>query len=809
MNTLWQDLRYAIRMLIKNPGFTAVAVLTLALGIGANTAIFSVVNSVLLRPLPFPHSDQLVRVFQTLPPEGITNAGVSYPNFTDWSQQTHAFEQIAASRFSTFAVTGHGEPFYINGEAVTSSLFPLLSVKPLSGRAFSSEDEKADADSVALLSEGLWRDRFGGDPTLVGRTIILDKQPFTVVGILPGSFRYPYQNPPIQAWIPLVQDAASKPLLTRRGGHYLNVVGRLKLGIALAQGQAELETIVNRLAGEYPDANRGWGVRLGSLQEELVGNVRIALLVLLGAVGMILLIACANVANLLLARASSRSREMAVRAAMGASRGRLVRQVLTECVLLSALGGGAGLLLALWGVESLTTFIPADIPRIDAIRVDGWVLGFALLTSILSGLVFGLAPALNFPATNLNDALKEGGRGPGHGERRKKVRGALVIAEVALAVVLLIGAGLLLRSFARVQQVNPGFNPEHVLIAAVSLPQSQYKNPQQWASFYQDVLDRLKAQPGVMGAAAALPLPPNGGGFNFGFEIEGRAPQEPGRQNTAEYSAVSPNYFEVMQIPLLRGRLFTELDAAPSQKVCVITETLARRFFPGQDPIGERLIFGYREQVPRQIVGIVADVKQKGLTEPAPPVMYVPYTQNAWWATWLVVRASGDPAALGPTLRAQVLAVDKNLPLEGLQPLTQAISEMNAQPRFRTLLLALFAATALLLAAVGIYGVISYSVGQRAHEIGIRMALGADRRDVIALVLKEGMALTGVGLCIGLGAAWFVTRALASLLFEVNAKDLTTFGSVAALLAVVALLACYLPARRATKVDPMIALRCD
>ena len=630
VDDLGNDFRHGLRMLAKSPGFTAVTVLTLALGIGANTAIFSVVNAVLLRPLPFIHPEQLVQIFQTLPEQGVIDAGVSYPNFTDWGQQNKGFEQIAAMRPKTFALTGDREPSYVDGATVTPSLFPLLGVQPILGRAFLPTDDKAEAAPVVVLSEGLWRRQFGADPALVGKTILLDKHPCEVVGILPSDFRFPFQNPPAQIWIPLLEDLDFKDLFQKRGGHYLTtVVGRLQPGVSIKRGTAELATVANRLAQAYPEADRGWGVRLVPLQRQLVGDVRIALWALLGAVALVLLIACANVASVLLARTVVRAREMSIRTALGASRGRLVRQLLTESVLLGGAGGAAGLLVAYWGVSSLAVLIPNDIPRIHEFQVDGWVLGFTLLVSLFASLMFGLTPALHSAAPNLHEALKEGSRGAGEGRKSKNARRVLVAGEVALAVVLLIGAGLLLRSFSRLQQVNPGFEPEHILTAALSLPQSQYSKPEHWPVFYAHLLDRLKAQPGVLSAAAALPLPPTGSGFSFAFQIEGQPANRAAEQYSADYCAISPEYFQAMQIPVLRGRFFNVRDAATTPKVCAISEAFARRYFPNHDPLGKQLIFGYREQVPRQIVAVVGDVRQESLTAPGGPVMYVPYTQDA------------------------------------------------------------------------------------------------------------------------------------------------------------------------------------
>jgi putative ABC transport system permease protein len=803
-----QDVRYGLRQLRRNPGFTAVAVLTLALGIGANTAIFSVVNAVLLRPLPFVHPEQLVQVFQALPQQSITGAGVSYPNFIDWSRQSRVFKEIAAVRRGAFTLTGKGEPTYVNTANVTSSLFSLTGARPISGRTLLLEDDKPGAEPVVVMSEGLWRQRFGSDPSVVGTAIVLDKDPFTVVGIMPGDFRFPYQHPAVQLWIPISQDPVFKDLFQRRAGHYLDtVIGRLKPGVSLAQAQTEFSAIMDRLAQEYPDANRGWSVRLVPLHRQLVGNVRAGLLIALGAAGMVLLIACANVGTLLLARAVNRSREICVRTALGASRMRITRQLLTESVLLSLSGGVAAVLIGYWADRVLMQFLPGDFPQIHETRVDVWVLAFTLVLSILAGIVFGLAPALHSSKGTLQESVKEGSWGSSEGRRGRNLRSALVVSEVALATLLLIATGLLLRSFERLQNVDLGFNPEHLLRADVSLPKSQYSKADQWVSFFGSLVDGLKAQPGVLGGAVALPLPPSGSGFSFGFAIEGRTPTEPGEGPSANYSAVSPDYFHVMQIPLLQGRLFTEHDTPVSPKVCIISESMARRYFPQEDPLGKRLTFGYQARVAREIVGVVRDVRQTSLTELHDPVMYVPYTQDPWWAMAIVLRGVGSPAALATELRAQVHTLDKDLPVADVQPLTQEIYESSAQPRFRTLLLGLFGLMALVLAAAGIYGVVSYDVGHRSHEFGIRMALGARRGDLLKQVLKEGMALTAMGLGVGLAGAWFASRAIASLLFEVNARDLATFVTSAVLLAGVALFACLVPARRATKLDPMVALR--
>jgi predicted permease len=800
-----QDLRYALRTLRKNPGFAAIAVLTLALGIGANTAIFSIVNAVLLRPLPFPQANRIVAVYQTLERNGVHRNGVSYPNFADWQQQSHSFEQMGAFHESDVTLTGVGDPEIIPGAVVTSGLLSALSVRPVAGRLLMPDDDQPGAGAVVVLSERLWRRRFGAAADLVGKTITLDKQVFTVAGILPADFQFPFQNPPADLWIPVQQDTQLKNLIPHRGGHYLSSIARLKPGVTLREAETELVGINASLTKQYPRENGGWGIRIAPLQHELVGDVQLGLLVLLSAVALVLLIACANVANLLLARATSRSRELAVRAALGAGRKRIVRQLLTESLLLGGIGGALGAASAWWAVRGLVQLLPDDLPRIHAIQVDGWVLGFTLLLSVLVSLVFGLAPAMQATSVNLVNGLKEGARGNSDGSGRR-LRGVLIISEVALAVVLLTGAGLLVHSFLALQNVSPGFRVNGILTASVALPQSQYTKPEEWARYSDQGLARIKTIPGVTSAAVVMGLPMSGDRVNLAFEIDGR-PQAPEDRVSANFASVSREYFQLFGIPLLRGRVFDDRDTAPSQKIAVVSEAFVHRYFPNEEAVGKHLSFGFPERASREIVGVVGDVRQVSLDAAAEPEMYVPFEQSPVWGMNFVVRTAGDPAALASAVRERIQEADKDLPVVDVQPMTVYLRESMAQPRFRTLLLGLFGVVALVLAAVGIYGVISYSVAQRTQEIGLRMALGADPAQVLRLVVGQGMKLVLVGLAAGVAGAFGLTRLFSSLLFGITAGDPLTYFGTAFVLIVVSLLACYIPARRAMSVDPLVALR--
>ena len=806
MGALLQDLRYGIRTLAKIPGFTIVAVLTLALGIGANTAIFSVVDAVLLRPLPYPQPDRLFVVYQTLPQDPAQNTGVSYPNYLDWAQQNDAFESMAAVRGNVLALSGQGEPTNIATGSVTSDYFEVLRVKPLLGRTLQASDDALDANPVVVMSESLWRARFDADPAIVGRTITLDQHPITVAGIVPAYFHPSVPDGAAQLWVPLRQDGVFSDMRARRRGHYLSALGRLKPGVTAAQAQSEMAAMEQRLAQQFPNENKGWGIRIVSLQADIAGNVQTALLVLLGAVGFVFLIACANVASLQLARAASRQKEIAIRVALGAGRRRLLRQFLTESVLLSVIGGALGLVLAYEALRGLIAWLPADLPRISEIYVDARVLAFGLALSVLSGVIFGLAPAWHGTESRLAEAL-EGARGTGEGRTSRHARNIFVVAETALAIVLLVGAGLLIRSFARLQQVNVGFNPAQLLTARIGLPRAQYAKPEQWNSFYRQTLQRINGLPGAQEAAVAVPLPLSDSYINLAFAVDGRPPRTKSDAPTADFVAISPNYFHVLQVPLLRGREFSDADSESGPKVCVISSSLAQQLFPNQSALGQRIIIGYPTDATREIVGIVGDVKDSDLSARQSAQIYVPFVQNPFWAADIAVRAHGNPSALSSALREQIRGIDSALPVAEVRPMEAVIGSSVAQPRFRTALLSLFGAAALLLAAIGIYGVLAYTVAQQTREIGIRMALGANPGRVLRLVLARGLRLAGTGTVIGVLAALMLTPLLNSLLFGVSATDPLTFAAVAGLLLGVALLACYVPARRAMRVDPMVALR--
>jgi putative ABC transport system permease protein len=813
METLFQDLRYGIRMLIKRPGFTAVAIIALALGIGANTAIFSVVNAVLLKPLPFSDPNRLVAVYETHTRRGITQSTVSYPNFADWRSQSSVFERIAAYHNSDYILTGADEPARLQCAIVSADMFDLLGAKPALGRAFLPEEDKpGDSGRVAILSDAMWKKRFSADPNILEKSITLNGKNYSIAGVMPAGFQFPIQNEPVELWTTFASEFESvegDPTTEQRGAHYLEVIARLKPDVDKKQAQAEMDAIMSRLEQQYPDQNSYRGANVVPALESLVGDIRPALLILLGAVGCVLLIACANVANILLARATTRHKEMAIRAALGASRSRIVRQLLTESVTLGLAGGALGLIVALWGTDLLVALSRDDIPRAAQIGLDGRVLLFTLTVSVLTGVIFGLVPAIQSSKPDLSESLKEGGRGSAEGARRNRIRGALVVIEVAVAIVLLVGAGLLIESLRRLQNVNPGFDPKNVLAATVGLPDVKYSSEKQIA-FYRELLDRIRALPGVKRASAVLPLPLSQDRFRLTFEIEGR-PLPKGDHPASEYRAVGLDYFGAMSIPLLKGRDFTLRDDKKAAPVIVINEAFAEKFFPGEDPIGKRIMPSIAvddtEPAMREIIGVVGNVKHLKLSGEDDPEYYVPHAQIPLDAMTLVVKSDNDPRGLIGAIQNEVRALDKDLPVFNIKMLDDYVASSVAQPRFNTLLLAIFAGLALILTAVGLYGVMSYSVAQRTHEIGIRMALGARAEDVLKMIVGQGMALTLIGMAIGLCAAFALTRLMASLLYGVSATDPATFAAVAVALAAVALAACYIPARRATKVDPMVALR--
>ncbi|HKW35249.1 MAG TPA: ABC transporter permease [Candidatus Acidoferrum sp.] len=808
LETFLQDARFSFRMLRKNPGFTAVVVLTAALGIGANTAIFSVVYAVLLKPLPYTNSDQLFTAFQASKEQGITETGVSYPNFEDWRAQNHVFSELAGVLAHQLTLTGRGEPSVVNTCVVTPQLFALLDVKPLAGRIFFPADGEKGAPPVALVSEELWRDRFGADPNIVGTSIDLDKRPFTVIGIIPKAFRSPF-FPRQEVWIPLVQDPLFSTFMPQRGTHGLPVIVRLKPGVSVAQAQAEMDAISARLAREFPAENTGWMVHLVPLQKEIVGDARTALLVLLGAVGLVLLIVCANVANLLLTRATSRSKEIAVRTALGAGRARIMRQLLSETAVLGLLGGVVGIALAYWGVQALSVLLPSTLPQLNPIRVDYIVLGFALFLSAIAGGAFGLVPAMFAAKTDIQNTLREGGRS-GESRNRRRARSFLAVAEVSLAMVLLVTAGLLLRSFTKLTSVSPGFDAQHIIKADISLPQFQYSTPQQWAAFSEELLARIQSHPGLQDTAVVVPRPIVDRSATLPFDIVGNPPSSAGASRTANYVSVSPEYFRVMEIPLLAGRFFNQHDIPSAPRVSIISEAMARLYFANQDPLGKQISFGFGPSggvATREIVGIVGNVRNVALGKDPGPMMYVPYPQAPFWGANLVVKSSLSTASVAGAIRQEVQKIDKDLPVTDIAKMPDLINDSVAQPRFRTFLLGLFAAMALVLAATGIFGVISYSVSRRTNEIGIRVALGASRNAVLIMILRETLLLTFVGLAVGLPCALAASHLVSHMLFEVSANDPATLAVVAFALASVAALAGYIPARRAMRVDPMVALR--
>jgi len=800
-----QDLRYGLRMLVKTPGFTAVAVLTLALGIGANTAIFSVINAMLLRPLPYDEAARLM--FLTEWSEQVPQMSFSVANFKDVRDQSTVFEALVASNGANFILTGEaGEAERLNGRQVSSGLFATLRKQPILGRAFTAEEDRPGAEPVALLSEGFWERRFGRDPSVVGRPLSLSGESFTVIGVMPGSFHGSLRQ--VDVFTPLLRLEGRIGGEDNRGNHPgIYVVGRLKPSVTEEQARTEVVALARRLAEQHPNTNARQSMTLEPLHEAVVGEMRPALMLLLGAVAFVLLIACANVANLLLARAAHREKEIAIRIAMGAKRGRLVRQLLTESVLLSLAGGVVGILLAFAGVRGLVASLPANVPRADEIGIDGPVLAFTAGMAFLTGLVFGLAPALRMVRADVHDALKEGGRGGSEGPGHHRMRSGLVVGEVSLALILLVGAGLLLRSFSRVVHADPGFRSEGVLTASVPLPQASYPEHDQRAAVARRAIDNARVMPGVRQAALTLPLL---GGWQSGFSVEGRPEAGPGQLPSADITRVSSDYFEVMGVRLIEGRTFADRDATGAPLVCMVDETFAKAHWPGESPIGRRVKFGRHSNAENpwmEVVGVVAHVKNYGVDEDSRAELYLPYLQNSVGAFTLVVHTDADPASLAASIRRAVGAADAGLPVYSVRTLDDIVYDRTAQRRLAVLLISIFAGVALLLAAVGIYGVMSYAVAQRTREIGIRMALGAERDHILRMVLRHGTALAVAGVGIGLVAAFGLARLITSLLFQTSAADPPTFSIVPAVLIAVALLACYLPARRATRVDPLVALR--
>ena len=806
MNTLFKDIRYGIRSLLKHPGFTAMVVITLALGIGANTAIFSVVNAVLLRPLPFKNPNRLMWLRETRADEAIKDMPVSPPTFIDWQEQQKSFDELAGYSEEALILTGQGEPERIQAAAVSLNYLSMLTT-PAQGRFFATEEDRAGGLPVVVLSHRLWRTRFNADSNIVGKAITLDGKSYEVIGVAPRDFTAPSnQSAPngVALWLPLMPRL--KDVLTVRGAHYLMVVGRLKLNRTTAEAETDLSAIAQRIA-QNDSSYKGYGARVIPLQQQITGDVREALLILFVAVGFLLLIACANVANLLLAQATTRQREVAVRLALGASRGRLVRQLLTESLTLSAAGGALGLLLALWGTQLMVGTSAVNLPRADEISINPRVILFSLLVSIGTGLIFGLAPALQATKADLTTALKESEARITAGLRQHRLRGLLVIAEVALTCVLLIGAGLMVNSFVHLLRVDPGFNPASVTAFTISLPRSKYAEKNRQVAFFQDLAERISVMPGVRAVGAINNLPTNGQSMTSPVEIEGQPAVNSDKSKYVQYAKVQGDYFRAMSIPLLRGRLFSDRDNGQAPPVAIINQALARQYFPGEDPLGKKLKTMFQGRGMREIVGVVGDVHHSGPLKDAPPQVYEPYPDNPTSAASVIVLAELPSPVLVAAVRSAVQTLDKDQPIDRIAPMSQLLADSIAQPRFYTLLLTVFAAIASALAAIGIYGVTAYAVAQRTREIGIRMALGAQLSDVLKLILSNGVKLTIIGVAIGLAGAFLLTRALTSLLSGVSATDPATFIFVSFLLVAVALLASYLPARRATKVDPLVALR--
>ena len=807
---LWKDLRYGARGMVRQPAFTIVAVITLALGIGANTAIFSVVNDLLLRPLPYRDAERLVMLWEVAP-DGTRQNVTSRANFRAWREQATAFEGMAAFSDQRLNLTGDADPEEVSVQLATPELFQVLGVEPLLGRGLTPDDARPGSPNVAVLSHGIWQRRFGGDPQVVGKPITINGASVTVVGVLPAGFQWHLRKlsgtgKPAEIWTVLAMPTEGPATL----GRFLSVVARLKTGVSLEQASSEMKIIAARREQDAPQYNKGFTAEVIPLREQFVGNVRPALLILLGAVGLVLLIACANVANLMLVRAATRQKEIALRTALGAYRGRIVRQLLTESLLLALLSSLLGLGLAWWGIKALVAISPRDLVNLQGVGINITVLAWTLAISLATGIIFGLVPALEATRLNLSDALKEGGKGTGgQSSRSSRLRNVLVIAEVALALILLVGAGLMVKSFARLQKIDTGFNTENVLTMVVRLPGRKYREDSQVVTFFRQATARIRALPGVRDVGAVNYLPLYGGlAASTTFMIEGQPELPPGQRPKTNVRVSDPGYFSAMGIPLLRGRNFTDQEAVEAKHVVLISKSLAERYFPGEDPLGKRITVPMSEKpVPTEVIGMVGDVRYDSLTDQAEPTVYLPHPELTYGFMTLVIRTDGDPAAMAPAVRGELMAMDPDQPVSDVRTMDQVMAETVSRPRFNTLLFGLFAGLATLLAGVGIFGVMNYSVTLRTRELGIRMALGAQPGRVLMLILRQGLLLTLIGIGIGLAGALALTRVISGLLFGVDATDPATFAAIVLLLAAVSLVACYIPARRATKVDPLIALR--
>jgi putative ABC transport system permease protein len=800
METLLKDIRYGVRSLLKRPGFTVIAAVTLALGIGANTAIFSVVNTVLLRPLPYRDAQHIVTVWQNNAKAGQTRNDVSPANFLDWQEQSHSFESLTGIEPFGFSMIGNGEPERFAAWLVTQGFFETLGTNSLRGRTFTAQDYQEGNERVVVISYALWQRRFGGDQSSVGQKVTLNGQPYTVVGVMPPEFQFPEDR---DVWAPRVVRERDRQL---RGATYWNVVGRLKPGVTINQAQQEMNVIAGRLAEQYPDANGGVGATVVSLPDQLTGHVKSALWILLGAVGFVLLIACGNVASLLLVRGAERHREFAIRSALGAARVRLIRQLLTENLLLAILGGTGGLLLASWGVRAILSLNSAKIPRIEYVRMDVRVLVFAMGVSLLTAILFGLIPAAQFSRPDLQSTLKQGGRGAGSGPEHHWARNSLVVAEVAVALVLLTGAGLLVRSFVSVMSVNPGFDKDRVLALQVFLNRNVYK-PEQVSTFFEQSLEKISQVQGVQSAAIVASPPFINLEQSAFFTIQGQPAPPKGSESKAFYTEVSPDYLSALSVPLRAGRFFTKFDKSDSAPVVVINQTMARRYFPNEDPVGKQLTVIFDQPESREIVGVIGDVLHSGLDSNVRPELFVPYWQSPNPQMTFVVKTTPDAAAMLPAVKSAIREVNHNQTFAKTSTMDQLVDDSLKQRRFNLSLLVTFAVLALVLAGVGVYGSINYSTKQRTHEIGLRMALGAQPRDVMRLIVGHGLALSLMGVAIGLVASFGLTRLMSGLLFGVSATDPVTFAAISVLLMVIGLLASWVPARRAMKVDPLVALR--
>ncbi|HKY26804.1 MAG TPA: ABC transporter permease [Pyrinomonadaceae bacterium] len=811
MDTIWKNITYSVRMLLKRPGFTAVAVIAIALGIGANTAIFSVVNTVLLRPLPFEKPEQLIYLSTEQRNQPTEDTGTfSVPDLLDVRDRATTLKYVASYQRSGTIVTEGGEPERLIGAAVTADYFPLFGVKPILGRFHTREEDQPGAAPVIVISHSLWQRRFGGDPNIIGREVTIGGKT-TVIGVMPPGFEFPLRDDNQDYWEPMFAAAfLNKKTRETRDERFLQVVGRLKDGATIEQAKAELDNLSRQVEQQFPITNTGLIFDAVSVHEEITREYRSALLIMLGAVGLVLLIACANVANLQLARATARKREIAIRAALGASRGRIAGQLLTESLILAIVGGAAGLLLAAWGLDVLVKYGPPDVPRLQEVQLDNAVLGFTAAVSVITGVIFGLLPALHASRSGPGGALKEGAFGSTDAGSRSRMRSALIVVEVAFSLMLLVGAGLLINTFVRLLKTDAGFDPRGVLAMDIPLSRTKYPKPEQQLAAFQQLLEQMKSIPGVRDVSVVSNVPFSDFDTELSFNIEGKPPYRPGEELAADDTTAGPNYFRTMNITLLRGRDFSNQDTTNTPHVMIVSNAFARKFLPGEEPIGKRILMDGDGQPPREIIGVVNDVRRNGLDIDVEPEMYVSYLQSPTRRLNIMLKTDApNPAQMATTARETIRAFDPNQIIWRTQTLDEMVSKSVAPRRFNMMILGVFAGVALILAAVGLYGVMSYSVNWRTNEIGIRMALGARASDVIALVVREGMVLTLIGLAIGLAGALIFSRIMTSLLYGVSARDPLTFAGVSAVLLFVALVACLIPARRATKVDPLIALRAE